>query len=55
MRAGPADRAGPGGATAATKDDDSLVGRLVLPVGIGAGVLLLGGIAFYALRRRGGA
>ncbi|MEV7523957.1 hypothetical protein [Streptomyces sp. NPDC091371] len=41
-----------GSASAAGKDEDSLVGKLALPVGIGAGVLLIGGIAFYALRRR---
>ncbi|MEU7070053.1 VWA domain-containing protein [Streptomyces narbonensis] len=44
-----------GGTTVATKDDDSLGGELALPIGIGAGVLLLGGIALYALRRRGAA
>ncbi|MFB7368827.1 hypothetical protein ACFC0D_03120 [Streptomyces sp. NPDC056222] len=41
--------------TAAAKDDDSPWGELAMPIGIGAGVLLLGGITFYALRRRGAA
>ncbi|MCX2182734.1 VWA domain-containing protein [Streptomyces sp. SKN60] len=51
---GAPERDGAGGTTgAAAKDADSLVGRLALPVGIGAGVLLLGGITFYVLRRRG--
>lgn len=39
---------------AAAGDDGSPAGRLALPLGIGAGVLLLGGITFYALRPRGG-
>ncbi len=43
---------GAGGATAAAKDEGSSVGKLALSAGIGAGVLLLGGIVFYALRRR---
>ncbi|MFE1547742.1 VWA domain-containing protein [Streptomyces sp. NPDC058718] len=49
---GSSEQGGTGSTTVAAKDDDSLVGRLALPFGIGAGVLLLGGIAFYALRRR---
>ncbi|MGW2203496.1 vWA domain-containing protein [Streptomyces sp. NPDC001774] len=49
------EKGGTDGTTAAAKDDESLVGRLALPLGIGAGVLLLGGITFYALRRRGAA
>ncbi|TDU73614.1 VWA domain-containing protein [Streptomyces sp. KS 21] len=44
-----------GGTTAAAKDEESAVGKLALPVGVGAGLLLLGGITFYALRRRGAA
>ncbi|MFD7256296.1 VWA domain-containing protein [Streptomyces sp. NPDC059874] len=52
---GTGEQGGTGGTTAAAKDDDSLVGKLALPVGIGAGVLLLAGITFYALRRRGAA
>ncbi|MFG2292756.1 VWA domain-containing protein [Streptomyces sp. NPDC048603] len=43
---------GTGGTTAAAKDEDSPMGGLALPAGAGAGVLLLGGITFYALRRR---
>ncbi|GAA3387052.1 vWA domain-containing protein [Streptomyces roseoviridis] len=49
---GNGERGGTGGAAAAAKDDDSLVDRLALPLGAGAGVLLIGGITFYALRRR---
>ncbi len=52
---GNAEQGGTGGTTAAAKDEDSPVGKLALPVGVGAGVLLLGGITFYALRRRGAA
>ncbi|WP_175439055.1 vWA domain-containing protein [Streptomyces vilmorinianum] len=52
---GNGEQGGTGGTTAAAKDDDSPLGKLALPFGIGAGVLLLGGIAFYALRRRGAA
>ncbi|WP_219668324.1 vWA domain-containing protein [Streptomyces bambusae] len=44
------DKQGPS-PTAAAKDDASPVGRLALPIGIGAGVLVLAGITFYALRR----
>ncbi|MFJ8018375.1 VWA domain-containing protein [Streptomyces sp. NPDC096339] len=46
------EQGGTGGATHTAKDEDSSVGGLALPVGVGAGVLLLGGITFYALRRR---
>ncbi|MFE1414828.1 VWA domain-containing protein [Streptomyces sp. NPDC058746] len=49
---GSAEQRGTGGTTASAKDDDSAVGRLALPAGAGAGILLLGGIAFYMLRRR---
>ncbi|NUU20182.1 MAG: hypothetical protein HOV68_01515 [Streptomycetaceae bacterium] len=40
--------------SAASKDDESLLGRLALPVGIGLAVALLGWAAFHGLRRRGG-
>ncbi|MFE1560047.1 VWA domain-containing protein [Streptomyces sp. NPDC058734] len=43
---------GTGGTTAAAKDDDSAWGRTALLGGAGAGILLLGGLAFHALRRR---
>ncbi|WOX24947.1 VWA domain-containing protein [Streptomyces solicathayae] len=43
---------GNGGTTTAAKHEDSPLEKLALPAGVGAGVLLLGGIAFYALRRR---
>ncbi|MEU1863473.1 vWA domain-containing protein [Streptomyces gardneri] len=46
------DKGAAGGATVAAEDDDSLVGELALPIGIGAGVLLLVGIGFYTVRRR---
>ncbi|WP_418955566.1 vWA domain-containing protein [Streptomyces tritici] len=46
---------GANGTTAAATDDDSPLGKLALPAGIGAGVLLLAGLAFYALKRRGAA
>ncbi|MEV5970387.1 hypothetical protein [Streptomyces sp. NPDC051921] len=50
---GNGERGGGGGGTAsAAKDDESPLGGLALPAGVGAGVLLLGGITFYALRRR---
>ncbi|MFG2334666.1 hypothetical protein ACGFMM_34385 [Streptomyces sp. NPDC048604] len=49
------DQGGTGGTTAAAKDDDSPMGKVVLPAGIGAGILLLGSVTFYALRRRGAA
>lgn len=52
---GNAEQGGTGGTTAAAKDDDSPLGKLALLAGVGAGVLLLGGITFYTLRRRGAA
>ncbi|MCX5380382.1 VWA domain-containing protein [Streptomyces sp. NBC_00091] len=52
---GTGEQGGTGGTTAAAKDDDSPVGKFALLAGVGAGVLLLGGITFYALRRRGAA
>lgn len=45
-------KGGTGDTTAAAEDDSPWDG-LALPFGIAAGVLLLGGITFYALRRRG--
>ncbi|MEU9862114.1 VWA domain-containing protein [Streptomyces sp. NPDC047971] len=50
---GGTDGKGGTGDTTAARDDESAWAKLALPVGIGAGVLLLGGVAFYALRRRG--
>ncbi|MFK0258563.1 VWA domain-containing protein [Streptomyces sp. NPDC090445] len=52
---GNGEQAGTGGTTAAAKDTDSLVSKLALPLGVGAGVLLLGGITFYAVLKRRGA
>ncbi|WP_160159844.1 VWA domain-containing protein [Streptomyces sp. WAC05374] len=52
---GTGEQAGTGGTPSAAKDDDSPVGTLALSAGAGAGVLLLGGITVYALRRRGAA
>ncbi|MER7000329.1 hypothetical protein, partial [Streptomyces sp. NPDC000410] len=49
---GTGEQGGTGNTTAATKDDESPMSKLALPVGIGAGVLLLAGITFYALTRR---
>ncbi|MFD7630770.1 VWA domain-containing protein [Streptomyces sp. NPDC059851] len=49
---GNGEQGGTSGTTAAAEDDDSPVGKLALLAGVGAGVLLLGGITFYALRRR---
>ncbi|MFB6840023.1 VWA domain-containing protein [Streptomyces sp. NPDC056361] len=46
---------GSGGTTVAAEGDDPLMSRLALPLGIGAAVLLLGGVAFYVLRRGNGA
>jgi len=46
------EQAGPGDTTAAAKDDDSPLSTFALPFGVGAGVVLLGGIVFYALKRR---
>ncbi|NUU20183.1 MAG: VWA domain-containing protein [Streptomycetaceae bacterium] len=40
------------GETAGKKDDDSTLGKIALPAGIAAAVLLLGGAAVYGLRRR---
>ncbi|NXY94733.1 VWA domain-containing protein [Streptomyces sp. BR123] len=40
------------GTAIAAKDDDSPAGRLAVPAGVGAAVLLVGGITFYVLRRR---
>lgn len=50
---GNGEQGGTGSTRADTKDDDSSTGKLALPIGIGAGVLLLAGITFYAFRRRG--
>ncbi|MEU0837605.1 hypothetical protein [Streptomyces sp. NPDC005969] len=49
---GTGDQGRTGGPAAAAKDDDSLVGKLAVPAGIGAAVLVIGGVTFYALRRR---
>ncbi|MEV6332048.1 VWA domain-containing protein [Streptomyces sp. NPDC051909] len=54
---GNGEQGGTGGAAKETakeaaKDDKSTVSRLALPVGVGAGVVLLGAITVYALRRR---
>ncbi|MFJ5829090.1 hypothetical protein [Streptomyces sp. NPDC093089] len=46
---------GSGDTAVAAEDDDPLMGGLALPLGIGAAVLLLGGVAFYVLRRGNGA
>ncbi|MFG2332838.1 VWA domain-containing protein [Streptomyces sp. NPDC048604] len=49
---GNGDQGGTSGTTAAAEDDDSPMGIVALPAGIGAGVLVLGGVTFHALRRR---
>lgn len=49
---GKGEQGGTGGTTTASKDDDAPAGRIALLAGAGAGVLLLVGITFYALRRR---
>ncbi|MCH0539494.1 VWA domain-containing protein [Streptomyces sp. MUM 203J] len=41
-----------GATTTSATDDDPPAGRLAVTVGIGAAVLVIGGITFYALRRR---
>lgn len=40
------------GSAAAPEDDDSLVAKFAVPAGIGAAVLVIGGVTFSALRRR---
>ncbi|MFE9121310.1 VWA domain-containing protein [Streptomyces sp. NPDC007172] len=49
---GTRDRSGASGPAAAAKDDESLIGKLAVPASIGLAVLLVGGLIFYALRRR---
>lgn len=49
---GNAEQGGTGGVTATAKANDSLMGKVALLAAIGAGVILMGGLTFYALRRR---
>ena len=46
------EQSGTSAATTSARDDDSPMGKLAVPAGVGAVVLVIGGLTVYVLRRR---